>query len=147
MVKQKILVLTVLKNRKGAGSVMIYANPNTEGAVINFKEKYENYIGGQWVAPVKGEYFDNVTPVTGEVFTKAAKSTAEDIELALEAAHKAKEAWGKTSATERANILNKIADRIEENLELIAVAETWEKESSLEETSFPVVTRVNNFVP
>lgn len=132
--KQKILVLTVLKNRKGAGSVMIYANPNTEGAVINFKKKYENYIGGQWVAPVKGEYFDNVTPVTGEVFTKAAKSTAEDIELALDAANKAKDAWAKTSATQRANILNKIADRIEENLELIAVAETWDNGKAVRET-------------
>lgn len=98
---------------------MIYANPNTPGAVVNFKEKYDNFIGGEWVAPVKGQYFENKTPVTGQVFTKAARSTVEDIELALDAAHAAKDAWGKTSATERAAILNKIADRIEENLEMM----------------------------
>ncbi|HEY9569525.1 MAG TPA: aldehyde dehydrogenase family protein, partial [Metalysinibacillus sp.] len=113
---------------------MIYANPNTEGAVINFKEKYDNFIGGEWVAPVKGVYFDNVSPVNGKVFTKAAKSSAEDIDLALDAAHKAKAAWGKTSAAERANILNKIADRIEENLEKIAVAETWDNGKAVRET-------------
>ncbi|HJH10750.1 MAG TPA: aldehyde dehydrogenase [Metalysinibacillus jejuensis] len=113
---------------------MIYANPNTEGAVINFKEKYDNFIGGEWVAPVKGVYFDNVSPVNGKVFTKAAKSSAEDIELALDAAHKAKDAWGKTSAAERAKILNKIADRIEENLEMIAVAETWDNGKAVRET-------------
>lgn len=113
---------------------MIYANPNTEGAVINFKEKYDNFIGGEWVAPVKGVYFDNVSPVNGKVFTKAAKSSAEDIELALDAAHKAKAAWGKTSAAERAKILNKIADRIEENLEMIAVAETWDNGKAVRET-------------
>ena len=62
---------------------MIYANPNTTGALVNFKEKYDNFIGGEWVAPVKGQYFDNKTPVTGQVFTKVARSTAEDIELAL----------------------------------------------------------------
>ncbi|WP_108308174.1 acetaldehyde dehydrogenase ExaC [Metalysinibacillus jejuensis] len=113
---------------------MIYANPNTEGAVINFKEKYDNFIGGEWVSPVKGVYFDNVSPVNGKVFTKAAKSSAEDIELALDAAHKAKDAWGKTSAAERAKILNKIADRIEENLEMIAVAETWDNGKAVRET-------------
>lgn len=112
----------------------VYANPNTEGAVVNFKEQYENYIGGEWVAPVKGEYFDNKTPVTGEVFTRVPRSTPEDIELALDAAHKAKDAWGKTSVTERANILNKIADRIEENLEKIAVAETWDNGKPIRET-------------
>ncbi|WP_107924446.1 acetaldehyde dehydrogenase ExaC [Lysinibacillus parviboronicapiens] len=113
---------------------MIYANPNTPGAVVNFKEKYDNFIGGEWVAPVKGQYFENKTPVTGQVFTKAARSTVEDIELALDAAHAAKDAWGKTSATERAAILNKIADRIEENLEMIAVAETWDNGKAVRET-------------
>lgn len=112
---------------------MIYAKPNTDGAVVNFKEKYDNFIGGKWVPPVKGEYFDNPTPVTGEVFTKAARSTEEDIELALDAAHKAKDAWGKTSAAERANILNKIADRMEENLEALAVAETWDNGKAIRE--------------
>ncbi|WP_085993966.1 acetaldehyde dehydrogenase ExaC [Oceanobacillus senegalensis] len=113
---------------------MIYANPNTEDALINFREKYDNFIGGEWVAPVKGEYFDVKTPVTGQVFTKAARSSEEDIELALDAAHAAKDAWGKTSAAERARILNKIADRIEENLEMIAVAETWDNGKAVRET-------------
>ncbi len=113
---------------------MAYAFPNTEGAVVNFKEKYDNFIGGQWTAPVNGEYFDNITPVTGKVYTKVARSTAEDIELALDAAHAAKEAWGKTSVAERANILNKIADRMEENLEMLAVAESWENGKAVRET-------------
>ncbi|WP_342536604.1 aldehyde dehydrogenase family protein [Sporosarcina sp. FSL K6-3508] len=113
---------------------MIYSNPNTEGAVVQFKEKYDNFIGGKWVAPVNGQYFDNKSPVTGEVFTKAARSSAEDIELALDAAHAAKDAWGKTSAAERAMILNKIADRMEENLEMIAVAETWDNGKAVRET-------------
>ncbi|MDI7742316.1 aldehyde dehydrogenase family protein [Lysinibacillus fusiformis] len=113
---------------------MIYANPNTTGAIVNFKEKYDNFIGGEWVAPVKGQYFDNKTPITGEVFTKAARSTVEDIELALDAAHAAKDAWGKTSTTERAILLNKIADRLEENLEYLAVAETWENGKAVRET-------------
>lgn len=113
---------------------MIYANPNTAGSVVQFKPQYENFIGGEWVAPVKGVYFDNSTPITGQVFTKAPKSSAEDIELALDAAHKAKDAWGKTSATERAKVLNAIADRIEENLESIAVAETWDNGKAVRET-------------
>ncbi|NSL53120.1 acetaldehyde dehydrogenase ExaC [Calidifontibacillus erzurumensis] len=113
---------------------MIYANPNTNGAIVHFKEKYDNYIGGKWTPPVKGQYFENITPVTGEVYTMAARSTVEDLELALDAAHAAKDSWGKTSAAERARILNKIADRIEENLEMLAVAETWENGKAVRET-------------
>ncbi|MFF3103185.1 aldehyde dehydrogenase [Viridibacillus arvi] len=113
---------------------MIYSNPNTEGALVNFKEQYENFIGGEWVAPVNGQYFENVSPVTGQVFTKVARSTSEDIELALDAAHAAKDSWGTTSVTERARILNKIADRIEENLELLAVAESWDNGKAVRET-------------
>ncbi|WLV24565.1 aldehyde dehydrogenase family protein [Aciduricibacillus chroicocephali] len=113
---------------------MIYANPNTEGSLVHFKDRYDNFIGGKWVPPVKGFYFDNKTPVTGEVFTQAARSTEEDLELALDAAHQAKDAWGKTSAAERALILNRIADRIEENLEVIAVAESWENGKAVRET-------------
>ncbi|MGE7092778.1 aldehyde dehydrogenase [Lysinibacillus sp. NPDC048646] len=113
---------------------MVYAFPNTEGSVVQFKEKYDNYIGGEWTPPVKAQYFDNVTPVTGQVFTQAARSTAEDIEHALDAAHAAKDAWGQTSATERANILLKIADRIEQNLEKLAVAETWDNGKAVRET-------------
>jgi len=115
-------------------SKMVYAFPNTEGSVVQFKEKYDNYIGGEWTPPVKGQYFDNITPVTGQVFTQAARSTAEDIELALDAAHAAKDAWGKTSATDRANILLKIADRMEQNLEKLAVAETWDNGKAVRET-------------
>ena len=111
----------------------VYANPNTEGALVNFKSRYENYIGGQWVPPVKGLYFENVTPVTGKPFCEVARSTAEDIELALDAAHAAAPAWGKTSPAERAVILNKIADRIEANLEMLAVAETWDNGKAIRE--------------
>ena len=117
-----------------SGLTSAYAFPNTQGALIHFKEKYDNYIGGKWTPPVKGQYFENVTPVTGRVYTQIARSTEEDIELALDAAYAAKEAWGKTSVTERANILNKIADRIEENLEKLAVAETWENGKAVRET-------------
>lgn len=113
---------------------MVYAFPNTEGALIHFKERYDNYIGGKWTPPTKGQYFDNPTPVTGKVFTQVARSTEEDIELALDAAHAAKDAWGSTSPTERSNILLKIADRMEANLEMLAVAETWENGKAVRET-------------
>ncbi|MDV2685780.1 aldehyde dehydrogenase [Alkalihalophilus lindianensis] len=113
---------------------MVYKNPNTDGALINFKDRYENYINGEWTAPVGGNYFENITPVTGNVFCEVARSSAEDIELALDAAHAAKDSWGKTSPAERANILNKIADRMEENLEMLAVTETWENGKAVRET-------------
>jgi aldehyde dehydrogenase len=113
---------------------MIYAKPGSAGSVISFQEQYENYIGGHWVAPVKGQYFDNVSPVTGDVFCQIPRSTEEDINLALDAAHAAREAWGKTSVAARSNILLKIADRIEQNLELLAVAETWDNGKAVRET-------------
>lgn len=113
---------------------MIYADPNTDGAVIQFKGQYENFIGGEWVAPEKGEYFDNISPVNGKVFCKIPRSTDEDIEAALDAAHAAKDAWGRTSVTERSNILLRIADRIEDNLEMLAVAETWDNGKAVRET-------------
>lgn len=113
---------------------MIYAKPGTDGAVVSFKSRYENFIGGDWVAPVKGEYFDNITPITGEVICEIPRSSAEDIELALDAAHKAKDSWGRTSATDRSNILLKIADRIEANLEMLAVADTWDNGKAVRET-------------
>ncbi|MCX4189181.1 aldehyde dehydrogenase family protein [Methylophaga sp. OBS3] len=113
---------------------MIYAKPGTDGAVVSFKSRYDNFIGGEWVAPVKGQYFENITPVTGEVICEVARSTAEDVELALDAAHKAKDAWGRTSVTQRSNILLKIADRIEANLEMLAVAETWDNGKAVRET-------------
>lgn len=99
-----------------------------------FKEKYDNYINGKWTPPVQGKYFDNVSPLTGKPFTKAAHSTAEDIALAVDAAHDAFETWSKTSATERSIILNKIADRIEANLEYIASVETIDNGKAIRET-------------
>jgi len=113
---------------------MIYAAPGAPDAKIAFKAQYDNFIGGKFVAPVKGQYFDVITPINGKVFTKAARSTAEDIELALDAAHGAADAWGKTAPTERANILNKIADRLEANLELLAYAETVDNGKPIRET-------------
>ena len=104
------------------------------GVKIAYKAHYDNFIGGKWVAPVKGEYFDVISPITGKPYTKAARSSAEDVELALDAAHKAADAWGKASTTERANVLLKIADRIEQNLELIATAETVDNGKPIRET-------------
>ena len=113
---------------------MIYANPNTPGAVVDFKPQYENYIGGQWVSPVQGRYFDNTTPVTGEVICKIPQSCAKDIELALDAAHQAQQSWGKTSVTERSNLLLAIAQRVQEHSEQLAVAETWDNGKAVRET-------------
>ncbi|MEM7253964.1 MAG: aldehyde dehydrogenase family protein, partial [Pseudomonadota bacterium] len=113
---------------------MIYAAPNTDGAVVNFKDTYDNFIGGQWVAPKKGQYFDNISPTNGKTFCKIARSSEEDIDLALDAAHAAKEAWGRTSAAERSNVLLRIADRIEQNIEMLAVAETWDNGKAVRET-------------
>src|ERR1700710_2170827 len=111
-----------------------YAPPNTDGSVVSSKPRYDHWIGGEYVAPVKGQYFENPTPITGENFCEVARGTAEDVEKALDAAHAAAPAWGKTSATERANILNKMADRIEANLESIAIAESWENGKACRET-------------
>ncbi len=100
----------------------------------DFKSQYDNYIDGKWTAPVNGKYFDNISPVNGKVFTKAAHSSKEDLELAVNAADKAFKTWSKTSATERSIILNKIADRIEENLEYIATVETIDNGKAVRET-------------
>ena len=113
---------------------MIYAAPGTAGAPVSFKAQYNNFIGGQWVAPVDGQYFDVITPISGQVYTQAARSTAPDIELALDAAHAAADAWGKTSPTERSNVLLKIADRLEANLEYLAYAETVDNGKPIRET-------------
>ena len=113
---------------------MIYANPNSEGSLVSFKSRYDNFIGGEFVPPVDGRYFENPSPVNGKSFCEVARSSAKDIELALDAAHKAKSAWGKTSPTTRSNILNKIADRMEANLEMLAVAEAWENGKPVRET-------------
>ncbi len=113
---------------------MRYIDPNQPGSKVQFKSQYENFIGGQWVAPVKGEYFENISPVDGKVFTKIPRSSVEDIELALDAAHKAKAQWNKASPTTRSNLLLKIADRLEANLEMLAVAETWDNGKPIRET-------------
>lgn len=102
--------------------------------IPKFRARYGNFIGGQWVAPVEGEYFDNLSPIDGKPFTKIARSTAGDIELALDAAHKAAPAWNASSATERSNMLLKIADIMEENLEMLARAETWDNGKAIRET-------------
>lgn len=112
----------------------VYARPGEDGSLVTFKPRYENYIGGEWVPPTNGNYFDNPTPVTGQAFTEVPASTAEDIELALDAAHAAAPAWGRTSPTERANILLQVADRMAENLEMLAVAETWDNGKAVRET-------------
>ena len=113
---------------------MVYAQPGTDGSIVAFAPRYDNFIGGDWVAPVEGRYFENFSPVNGKVFCEVARSSAADVELALDAAHAAADRWGRTSATERANILNKVADRLEEHLEKIAVAETWENGKPVRET-------------
>lgn len=99
-----------------------------------FKDQYDNFIGGKWQQPVNGQYFDNISPVDGKVFTKVARSSAEDVELALDAAWAAAPEWNNSSATFRSNILLKIADRIEQNLEVLARAETWDNGKPIRET-------------
>ncbi|NMG16292.1 aldehyde dehydrogenase [Aromatoleum bremense] len=113
---------------------MLYELPGQPGAKVQFKSRYDNFIGGKWVAPVRGQYFDNVTPITGKPFCQVARSTEEDITLALDAAHAAADKWGRTSAADRANLLLKIADRLEANLELLAYAETVDNGKAIRET-------------
>ncbi len=113
---------------------MLYAYPGTPGAKHEFKTRYDNFIGGKWVPPVSGEYFEVITPISGKPFTQAARSGAADIELALDAAHAVADAWGKTSATDRANVLLKIADRLEANLEKLAYVETVDNGKPIRET-------------
>jgi len=112
----------------------VIAQPGQPGSPTTFASRYDHWIGGRRVAPVKGQYFENPSPVTGKTFCEVARGTAEDIEAALDAAHAAAPAWGRTSAGDRANILNKIADRMEQNLELLAVAETWDNGKPIRES-------------
>ena len=113
---------------------MSYALPGQSGALHQYQAQYDNYIGGQWVPPATGTYFDVVTPINGSVYTKAARGTAADIEKALDAAHAAADAWGKKSVTERSNILLQIADRIDANRELLAYVETIDNGKAIRET-------------
>ncbi len=111
-----------------------FAAPGNARSLVDLKPRYENFIGGHWVAPVKGEYAEDLTPATGEPFTEVPRSTPEDVELALDAAHVAKIPWGETSTTERARVLNKVADAIDEHREMLAVAESWENGKPVRET-------------
>ena len=111
-----------------------YAPPGAAGSPVPLKSRYENFIGGEWIAPVHGRYGEDPSPATGRPFTEVPQSSAEDIELALDAAHAARAGWGETSLTERARVLNAIADRIEEHLEMLAVAESWENGKPVRET-------------
>ncbi len=102
---------------------------------VLIRDRYDNFIGGKWVAPVEGRYFDNPSPVTGQKLCEIARSSAADIELALDAAHNAKDAWGKTSVQERSLILNRIADKIEAHLPLLALVETLDNGKPIRETT------------
>lgn len=113
---------------------MKYAHPGTAGSLVTLEPRYGNFIGGEWVAPVGGKYRVNLTPATGAPICEVADSTPEDVEKALDAAHAAKDAWGETTSTERARVLNAMADAIEANLEALAVAESWENGKPVRET-------------
>jgi len=112
----------------------VYAAPGQPDSPVRYKDRYDHWIGGEFVPPAQGRYFENPTPVTGQTFCEIARGTAEDVEKALDAAHGAAPGWGRTSAAERANILNKIADRMEANLETLAIAEAWENGKPVRET-------------
>ena len=112
----------------------IYAAPGRPGSVVEVKNRYDNFIGGRWVAPVKGGYSKNMSPATNGLICEVPASTAEDVELALDAAHAAKQKWGETSLTERSRVLLAIADAIEANLEMLAVAESWDNGKPVRET-------------
>ncbi len=112
----------------------VYAPPGTSESLVSVESRYGHFIGGEWVDPVKGGWFENISPVNGKPFTEVGRGTAEDIEKALDAAHAAADAWGRTSTTERSNILLRIADRLEQNLEMLAVAESWENGKAVRET-------------
>jgi aldehyde dehydrogenase len=111
----------------------VHAAPGSADSPVTVQSRYDNFIGGEWVPPTDGNYFENPSPVTGQVFTEVARSTAADVDLALDAAHGARRAWGRTSPAERAVVLNKIADRIEENIPMLAVAETWDNGKPIRE--------------
>ncbi|HET7277622.1 MAG TPA: aldehyde dehydrogenase family protein [Dermatophilaceae bacterium] len=112
----------------------VYSTPGSSDSLVKVQSRYGHFIGGEWVAPQKGAYFENVSPVTGKPFTEIARGTAEDIEAALDAAHAAADRWGRTAPAERADVLLKIADRLEANLESLAVAETWDNGKAVRET-------------
>ncbi|MFI8003388.1 aldehyde dehydrogenase family protein [Streptomyces sp. NPDC086010] len=111
-----------------------YAAPGTEGAIVSYESRYDHWIGGAYVPPARGQYFENPSPVNGRPFTEIARGTADDVERALDAAHAAAPAWAAVSAGDRATVLNRIADRMEQHLEALAVAESWENGKPVRET-------------
>ena len=111
-----------------------FSAPGAAGSPVKLKARYDNFIGGHWVPPGNGEYRPNLTPRTGLPFCEVAHSEPADVELALDAAHAAKDAWGETSTTERSRVLNAVADALEENLEMLAVAESYENGKPVRET-------------
>ena len=113
---------------------MIYQQPGQAGAVVNFKSRYQNFIGGEWREPVNGRYMENVSPVNGAVFCEVPRSDAQDVDLAVQAAQQAFVTWSKTAVADRANVMLRIADRIEQNIEMLAVAETWDNGKAVRET-------------
>ncbi len=110
-------------------------HPGKLSEQVSFRPRYGNYIGGKWVEPASGQYFENVTPITGKTFCEIPRSNAQDIERALDAAHAAREAWGHTSPTHRAVLMNQIAQRMEDNLDMLALAETWDNGKPIRETT------------
>jgi aldehyde dehydrogenase len=111
----------------------VYARPGSAGALMSFQSRYDNFIGGEWAPPAQGRYFENPTPVTGQTFCEVPRSDEADIDKALDAAHAAAPAWGKTAPAKRAEMLNKIADRIDENRESLALAESWDNGKPIRE--------------
>ena len=111
-----------------------YAAPGRAGSSVELKSRYENFVAGRWMPPASGEYHENLSPVTGAPFCEVARSSADDIELALDAAHAARDAWGEASLAERAAVLNGIAEAIDEHKEMLAVAETWDNGKPVRET-------------
>ena len=129
-----LLESTSTEEKSMADNVTVFIAPGQEGSLVTLKPRYENFIGGEWVAPVKGAYMADVSPVNGKTFCEVARSTSEDVELALDAAHRARKAWGETSLADRAKVLNRIADVLEANLTMLAVAESWDNGKPVRET-------------
>src|SRR5450631_2985571 len=113
---------------------MKYVPPGQSGSIVSVAPRYENFIGGKWLAPTQGKYRVDLSPATAAPITEVTDSSPEDIELALDAAHGSKDAWGEASATERAEVLNAVADAVEANKEMLAVAESWENGKPVRET-------------
>jgi aldehyde dehydrogenase len=129
-----LLVEKSVATQETPDNVKVFIAPGKEGSFVSLKPRYDNFIGGEWVPPVNGEYMDDVSPVDGRAFCQVARSTKEDVELALDAAHRARQAWGETSLADRAKVLNKIADVLEANLTMLAIAESFENGKPVRET-------------